>query len=190
MEGTPDGTRLIVTGNFRKANGLDRVQVVMVNLGATAVVDPSWNTTKYAPLCYKSYFDSTMRGVSVSPDGTFFVIATTGGGTRNTLCDTAARWEFSATGTDVSPTWVDSAGGDTLWAVEVTETAVYVGGHQRWMNNVDGVDYADQGCGSARRDLGSGPGVGSADLLEPGQVATRTGGLRDLLHSHRSVAGQ
>ena len=160
MEGTPDGTRLIVTGNFRKVNALDRVQIVMVNLGTTAVVDSNWNTTKYAPLCYSTAFDSTMRGVSVSPDGTFFVIATTGGGARNTLCDTAARWEFSATGTDISPTWVDSSGGDTLWAVEVTEKAVYLGGHQRWMNNVDGVDYANQGAvpraGIAALDLESG----------------------------------
>ncbi len=161
MEATPDGTRLAVIGNFRKADGLDRVQAMVVNLdGAAAVVDPNWRTRRFEPLCYSWAFDATVRGVAVSPDGSYFAVSTTGGGTRNTLCDTASRFEFSATGQDIQPTWINSTGGDTLWSVEVTEKAVYVGGHQRWQNNSDGVDYANQGAvprpGLAALDIESG----------------------------------
>ena len=101
-----------------------------------------------------------MRGVAISPNGRFFVVSSTGGGTKNTLCDTAARFEFSSTGTNIQPTWINSTGGDTLWSAEITEQAVYVGGHQRWQNNIDGVDKAEQGAvprpGLAALDIDSG----------------------------------
>ncbi len=47
-----------------------------------------------------------------------------------------------------------------MWSAEITEKAVYVGGHQRWQNNIDGVDKAEQGAvprpGLAALDTDSG----------------------------------
>ena len=63
--------------------------------GASAAVRTDWRTHRYEPYCSKGAFDSYMRGVDFSPDGTFFVIATTGGPNAGTLCDTASRWETS-----------------------------------------------------------------------------------------------
>lgn len=147
LEVTPDGTKMVAIGNFKKVDGLDRDQLVVLDLsGASSIVAPNWRTRRYEPYCFNWAFDTYMRGVSISPDGSFFVVATTGGHNTGTLCDTAARFEFSATGLDVQPTWIDYAGGDTLWGVEVTEQAVYVGGHQRWMNNSSGSDFAGQGA--------------------------------------------
>jgi hypothetical protein len=76
-----------------------------------------------------------MRAVDFSPSGDYFVIVSTGAYSAGTLCDTASRWESNATGSNLQPSWVDYTGGDTLTAVTITGTAVYVGGHQRWQNN-------------------------------------------------------
>lgn len=143
---TPAGDRLVVVGNYRTVGGIARDQIVMIDLtGPTAAVAPDWYTTAYTPLCSTNAFDSYMRDVEMSPDGSFFVVATTGGAHSGTLCDTAARFETYAVGTNLTPTWTNVAGGDTLWGVEITKAAVYVGGHNRWMNNPNGVDSAGQG---------------------------------------------
>jgi len=147
LDVSADGTRLIAIGNFRKVDGLARDQVVMLTLGdASASVTPDWNTNRYEPYCFNWAFDSYMRGVSFSPDGSYLVIATTGGQNAGSLCDAAARFETKASGTALQPTWVDYTGGDTLWGVTITEKAVFVGGHQRWMNNSLGSDYAAAGA--------------------------------------------
>ena len=36
-------------------------------------------------------------------------------------------------------------GGDTLWATAITPKAVFLGGHQRWLNNPSGGDSAQPG---------------------------------------------
>ena len=63
---------------------------------------------------------------------------TTGAYRAGSLCDAA--------GPSQQPTWVDYTGGDTLSSVAVTGTAVYVGGHQRWMNNSFAADTAGPGA--------------------------------------------
>lgn len=158
MDVTPDGSRLAIIGNFRKVDGLDRVQAAMIDLtGATSTVVPDWRTNRYEPLCFSWAFDTYMRGVDFAPDGSYFVIATTGGHNGGTLCDTAARFETLASGSNIQPSWVNYSGGDTLWSVETTQHAVYVGGHQRWMNNSHVGD--NNGPGSVPR-----PGLAALDI--------------------------
>jgi PKD repeat protein len=151
LDVSPDGTRAIVIGNFKTADGLPRDQIVMVDLGATAVVDPTWSTLGYTATCFSGAFDTYMRDVDFSPDGAYFVVAATGGsGTNvdgtNSLCDTAARFETNATGTNIRPTWADWSGQDTIASVAITGSVVYIGGHQRWLNNSHGYDYAGEGA--------------------------------------------
>lgn len=147
LDVTPDGSRVVAVGNFKRVDGLSRDQVVVLDTsGAQAVVSPTWATSRFSPYCAKNAFDSWVRDVSFSPDGSFFVVTTTGGPYAGTLCDSASRWETYATGTSLEPTWVDWSGGDTLWGVEVTDNVVYIGGHMRWMNNINGRDSAGQGA--------------------------------------------
>ena len=144
---TPAGDRMVVVGNFRNIGGQARDQIVMINLtGPTATVATNWYTTRYTPLCSNRAFDGYIRDVEMSPDGSFFIVSTTGGAHSGTLCDATARFETHAVGTTLQPTWVASSGGDTMWGVEVTRAAVFVGGHNRWLNNPGGSDRATQGA--------------------------------------------
>jgi hypothetical protein len=138
---TPDGSRMIAIGNWTYVAGLQRDQIVMLNLATSPVTVTDWATTRYQQQCAK-VFDTYMRDIDISPDGSYFVVGTTGAYRVGSLCDAAARWETGATGAGQQPTWVDYTGGDTLYSVAVTGTAVYVGGHQRWMNNSFAADRA------------------------------------------------
>src|SRR5215207_8659245 len=104
-----------------------------------------WATTRYQQQCAK-VFDTYMRDVDISPDGSYFVVGTTGAFRAGSLCDAAARWERGASGSGQQPTWVDYTGGDTLYSIAITGTAVYVGGHQRRMNNSFAADKAGPGA--------------------------------------------
>ncbi|WNM40391.1 malectin domain-containing carbohydrate-binding protein [Micromonospora halotolerans] len=143
---SPDGTKLVVIGNFKKADGVLHDQIVKLDLGATAATVADWNTSRYTPRCAWWAFDSYMRDLAFAPDGSYFVVVTTGAPNGGTLCDAAARWEAGATGTDLQPTWVDYTGGDTYLSVGISEQAVYVGGHFRWLNNSFGGDSAQAGA--------------------------------------------
>jgi hypothetical protein len=116
-------------------NGLQRDQIVMVDLTTTPDSVFDWATTRFQQQC-AAVFDTYMRDVDIAPDGSYFVIATTGAYRAGSLCDTASRWELGRTGSGQQPTWVDYTGGDTLYSVAITGPAVYVGGHQRWLNNL------------------------------------------------------
>jgi PKD repeat protein len=147
LDVTPDGTRMVVIGNFKQADGVTHDQIAMLDLtGTTTAVRADWNTSGYASPCNTNAFDSYVRDVELSPDGTYFVVVATGGPSTGTLCDTAARWSTYAVGTSLTQTWVNETGGDTLFSVAVTGSAVYVGGHERWMNNPTGRDKAQAGA--------------------------------------------
>ncbi|MCW2781397.1 MAG: domain containing protein, partial [Marmoricola sp.] len=143
---TPNGSRLVAIGNFDTVDAVKHHQIVMLDLtGATAAV-ASFNTTFYQSACSQS-FDSYMRDVDFSPDGSFFVVSTTGAyGGSTSACDQTSRWETAGTGSTLQPSWTDYTGGDTTYGVEVTNSAVYVGGHFRWQNNAFAGDSAGPGA--------------------------------------------
>jgi hypothetical protein len=131
---SPDGTKLVVLGNFTKIAGLTRWQAGIIDLTSTPASVADWSTDRFTPMCSPT-FDTYMRDVEFSPDGSYFAIGTTGAYSANTLCDTVSRWSTAATGSALQPTWVDATGGDSIHTVAVTQTAIYAGGHNRWLNN-------------------------------------------------------
>ncbi|MEO7059912.1 MAG: hypothetical protein ABI083_09350 [Lapillicoccus sp.] len=147
-DATTDGSTMVVTGNFRQANGLLRDQVLKLDLtGSSARISP-WATSGFSSLCQPAAYDSNIRQVSMSPDGSYFVIAATGGvhGDPSPICDSVSRWRTASTSATSQPTWIAETGGDTIGSVAVTSTAVFIGGHQRWLNNPLGLDHPGPGA--------------------------------------------
>lgn len=155
LDVTPDKHTLVVLGNFNTVSGQPRHQLAVIDVSGPTATLEDWATPGYEPTC-GTRFPSYVRGLDISPDGSYFVVSTTGGHFSGTLCDSAARWELTASGTAIKPTWINKTGGDTLWSAGITGPVVYLGGHQRWLNNPYAKDAAGPGAVSR-------PGVAAVD---------------------------
>jgi PKD repeat protein len=184
IDATPDGNKILALGNWTTIDGQNRDLLVLLDTsGAHSVVSP-WQTNFFAPGCSKS-FDTYMRDLDISPDGTWAVVTTTGAyGGVTSPCDTETRWDLTTTAQNLKPVWTNVTGGDTTYAVAISGPVVYVGGHFRWANNPYAGDAAGAGAvprqGIAALDANTGlpltwnpgrqRGIGVFDLL-----ATSTG---------------
>ncbi|MCU1352181.1 MAG: domain containing protein [Acidimicrobiales bacterium] len=132
----PAGTRLVIAGNFLQVAGQPRSQIAMIDLTTSPASLATWSTVRFNRKQCAQTYNSDIRDLEVSPDGSYFVAGTTGawGGTAS-MCDTASRWELARSGPGQQPSWVQFTGGDTITSVAVTGGGVYLGGHFRWMNN-------------------------------------------------------
>ena len=158
---SPDGSKLVAIGALLKSGGYDRAQIAMFDISGPTAALTSWYTDAYKPECMKG-FDTYLRQVKFSPEGSYFVVAATGrASSPDRLCDSAARFETGGSGRH-NPTWVQRTGGDSLYAVAVTGSVVYLGGHQRYFDNPYGSDT-------------KGPGPGAVSRVGIGAVSPTTG---------------
>jgi hypothetical protein len=147
---SPDGRKLIAIGALLKSGAAERTQIALFDVSGTSAKLADWYTDAYKPACMAG-FDTYLRQVKFSPDGRYFVVAATGRASSPTkLCDSAARFEVAGSGRH-NPTWVQRTGGDSLYAVAVTGAAVYLGGHQRYLDNPYGSDAKGPGPGAVSR---------------------------------------
>jgi hypothetical protein len=146
---SPDGTLLAFSDTVLEVNGQSRPRLAIVSTGSTGA--PATLTDWTAPILANdcSAEHDYVRGLSFSPDGTFLVTADTGyqndGSMPYSVCDATARFNVNAadttsTGTpvEVAPAWINYAGGDSFYSVAVVGSVVYLGGHNRWVNNYCG----------------------------------------------------
>jgi hypothetical protein len=185
----PAGTRLVGVGNFTTVGGAAHWRAFMLDLGPTTATVSAWNYPPLVNACAAASLTDYMRDVDFSPDGSFFVFVSTGyvpqnGQVGTALCDATARFETATLAPSV-PTWINYTGGDTLHSVAVTDKAVYVQGHQRWLDNPQGRDSA--GPGAVER-----PGIGAIDpvtglALPWNPTKDRGVGGKDLLVTARGL---
>jgi len=183
---TPDGSKLIGIGNLTAVAGQTRRQIFMLDISGPSAALANWATNQYTSICSSS-FQSYMRDLDISPDGTFFVVSTTGGygsGTTSS-CDTTQRFETGGTGTTILPTWVDKTGGDTTYAVAITGVAVYTGGHFRWQNNPFKSSTPGQGAVSREGIAALDPANGLPLRWNPGR--TKGVGVFDMLATSQGL---
>ena len=168
MEADPAGTKLMIIGNFTNVGGQSRWQAAMIDLTTSPETVANWHTERYGVSgpC-SSRYDTYMRDVAFSPDGSYFAIVTSGQYYADQLCQTTTRWESNATGSNLQPTWADYTGGDTLHSVAITGTVIYAGGHQRWSNNAFAKDMPGPGAVSRPGIFALNPDTGLAYSWNP-----------------------
>jgi hypothetical protein len=171
---SPNGSRLVGIGNFTTVGTSSRARAFMLDLGASSATVASWYYQPLVNNCRADSLRAQLRDVDFSPDGSYFVIAATGyipatGGVGRDICDAAARFETSIANPS-RPTWINYTGGDTLHSIAATGAAVYVGGHQRWLDNPSGTNSAGPGAVS-RQGIGAiDPTTGKALPWNPGKT--------------------
>jgi hypothetical protein len=170
----PLGTRLVGIGNFTTVGGQTRHRAFMLNLDGAAATLNAWNYLPLQRFCYLTSMPEYLRDVDFSPGGDYFVLVATGYlpalsthyGTS--ICDAAARFETNVPA-PTKPTWINYTGGDTLHSVAVTGAAVYVQGHQRWLDNPLGRNSKGPGAVD-RKGIGAiHPLTGKALAWNPGK---------------------
>jgi len=186
------GSKLVAIGNFVAPHP----RAFMVDLGASSGTLDTWYYPHFADSCsLPKIYPAYLRGVDFDPTGSYFVIVGTGYVVNGHLdpsnpnvgtdvCDAAAKFTV-ADKTPAQPVWINYTGGDTLHSVVVTGAAVYVQGHNRWLDNPFGRDTCTTTCVSR-------PGIGALDPAT-GQALTwnptksRAVGGKDLLSTSQGI---
>ena len=169
----PQGTRLVAVGDFITVEGEAQGRVFMANLDAGGASLSDWEYPYFENECASTSgrWRSYVQDVDFSPDGSYFAIVSAGyvaptGTLGFAVCDAVARFETNNLA-PVKPTWINYTGGDSLRSVAITGAAVYVQGHNRWLNNPQGRDSAGPGAVNARGGGRSRPSDRSRVVVEP-----------------------
>jgi hypothetical protein len=172
-----DGNRLLVEGVFKQIDGQPRQQVAMLDLGATSLTLDPWYPSELNRHC-RQLVSFYARAAAWSPDDKKVYVATTGHkpshgrgssltGPRKGPCDAAIA--FPSSGTDVTHTWINYTGCDSLYGIAADPGTVYLTGHERWANNGHACEKAGKGSVS-RPGLGAlGAHAGRATAWNPGR---------------------
>ena len=193
---SPDGSKLMALGSFSQVGGLPRVQIAQLDLTTTPVSVSSWQTSLYpvyeangTTTWCSSSFSTYMRDLDISPDGSYFVVVTTGAFRANRLCDSISRFELTSTGPNQAPDvdeldrWRHDVERQCQRKRRVHRRAHALGQQpvprrRRWAR-----------CCSSRGDRGAVPAQRHPLQLEP-RARARGRELHPARHTRRPVGGQ
>ncbi len=191
---SPDLSKVLIMGVFTSVGGQPRRQLAQLNLGSAGATIGSFYSNEFNQNCYvREPF--WLQDASWSPDGQKVYIATTGykpasdtdvndGVTsgfytsepRGGLCDSAAAFPITDNSSvsavnGADRLWINYTGCDSLYSTAADSSTVYVGGHERWLNNP--VQCDNNNSGKAVVD----PGMGGLDPSN-GMAITTTNPLK------------
>lgn len=164
-----DGTKDVVEGVFTTIGGQARRQVAVLDLGATTATTDAWHAAELDANC-ANVEPFYAKDASWSTDDQTIFVATTGykpasgagystTSPRAGLCDAAVA--FPATSGEVTHSWINYTGCDSLYATVADASNVYFGGHERWASNPNGCDSAGPGAIAAPGMVGLSPTTGA-----------------------------
>ena len=105
IDATPNGNRILALGNFQTVDGQPRSCSSCSTPAAPRRCCRRGRPTFYAPGC-AAVFDTYMRDLDISPDGTYVVVTDTGAyGGPDSPCDTQIRWDLTNDNPDQQPVW-------------------------------------------------------------------------------------
>jgi Ricin-type beta-trefoil lectin domain len=197
----PSGTLLVVGGSFLQVNGATKSRLFLISTGGSygaASSVANWYSPLFTNNCSKEH--NYVQDVNWATNGGYFVVVNTGFRSGTSAkgaapCDAVIRFNNADFSTNVTPAWMNYTGGDTLRSVAVTGNVVYVGGHERWLNNmcgdnvqceqnsvlVNGIGAVDANTGLAlpwwTPGTTRGVGVESITPVPPGAISGFNGGL-------------
>ncbi len=123
---TPNNSTLVVSASARKIGDQVRWGLATIDLsGGNATLSP-WRTRLFEDNADRAGGQFWFRGFDISPDGSYFVI-TTSGGDRPPTNDVAIRFP-TAGGDNVQPAWI-TRNFDSTYAAAIDDDIVYIGGH-------------------------------------------------------------
>lgn len=186
LDVSPDGRWLLVTGNFATINGLLRKQIALFDVSGTTPTLTAWRAPGFGKICSQTS-GIYIQDAGFAPTSDWFGVVTTGGYKSGPtgLCDMATRWTVRPRASHARPVWKQLTGGDSLTSVEITDTAMYVGGHHRWLNNPYAANQAGPGAIPQRGLSALDPQTG---LPFPwGPTATLKLGFYDLLPTDQGL---
>jgi hypothetical protein len=195
MTVSPDGSAVLMTGVFTSVGGQARQQLFRLNLTAGNTTLSPW-----FPLDMNTHCSTVQpfyaQDAAWSPDGTRIYIATTGfkpydqprGNTpRIGPCDAVIGYPATERALRAGlpnggeRLWINYTGCDSLYSVAADDDTVYIGGHQRWINNGRNCDRL--GAPPARAQSGLGEVSPTTGLAVPGPNRGRGLGAADLLRT-------
>lgn len=134
---TPDNSKLVVMHTGRQMAGQDRYGVGIIDTATKSL--NSWKTRLWQDGLPLIGGIQKLTGGAISPDGSFFVGSSADGGDRPPLSDTAIAMPINDTSDDVQPLWINRSF-DSIYSVAISEQAVYIGGHFRWVESPSSPD--------------------------------------------------
>jgi hypothetical protein len=182
---SPDGTRVLVEGDFTSVAGQSRQQIFMIDLGSGSATLDSWHPSIFNDNCsVKEPF--YLQDAAWGQGAVASTIYAAGTGLHLT------NWNgtFPLTGpcdavTAVSATsgamqWQNFTGCDSLFSVATDSTTVYIGGHERWANNENGCNHAGAGAVKAQ-------GMAGFDITKGATLRTNGSGTAGLYSRARGL---